>query len=733
MNIVREIEIQSELAKEINSKSTDSQKSYSADAPLTDPEKDEFNRYPFAQRIAQTIINRKDSNSLVLALYGKWGEGKTTVLNYISGELNKKLDIVTITFNPWRFLSETELLSSFYFVLANNLGQSLPTMKEKIGKWVEEYLPSATALFDRADLAKEVGSLLSKVKLEELRDRIGNMLIEEGKLVVVLMDDIDRLEKAEIHAVFRLIKLSANLKNLVYILAFDDEVVSDALQERYGTSNLEAGRNFLEKIVQVPIDLPSIEPQRLRDFCFSAIDTILNHCEIQLSDNEVQQFVMGFSSGIEIRLKTPRMAVRYANILLFSLPLVKGEVNIVDFLLIEAIRVFYPSAYEVISNNKDAFIGKGLIDFAGSQTDKKNFRYTIDQIFIDLEQKETEALRSLLASLFPRIQTIYGNTHYGSEWDVDWSKEKRVAADNYFNKYFLYSVPSGDVSDRDIDELLTNIENASVEELMEHISTLLSSQNAKNLIYKLNLVVERFSPEGSIKFAIILSSLGNRFPNPQQVFSFNTPFARAAMLIARLIGNLNTEEEKEKLAEKIMEVGQPISFSAEIIRWLKTDQSRYPNSITENDWKKLAEILTERISEQVSGGLSVFDEFPENAPWLLTLWSKYKSRDEVNQFLKMYIDKDQANIYKVLDCFVPTSYPMMGDSLPHKSNFERDQYNNIANIFDPSIIYSNLVKIYGNDLNSEEYPRSTEDPTIRIASQFMWLHKFVQAEMKEGN
>ena len=398
-HIVPKTEIQPEQAKEINSKSLDSQKSYSADSPLTDPEKDEFGRFLFAQRIAQTIINRKDSDNLVIALYGKWGEGKTTVLNFIEGELNKKPDIVTIKFNPWRFPSETELLSNFYFMLAKNLGQSLPTLKENIGNWIEEYLPSATALFDRADLAKEVGGLLSKVKLEELRNRIENMLIEEEKLVVVLMDDIDRLEKAEIQAAFRLVKLSANLKNLVYILAFDDDVVSDALQERYGTKNVEAGRNFLEKIVQVPIDLPSIEPQRLRKFCFSAIDAILNHCEVQLNDNEVQQFVMGFSRGIEIRLQTPRMAVRYANILLFSLPIVKGEVNIVDFLLIEAIRAFYPSAYDVIRNNKDTFIGKGLTDFTGSQIEKDKFRNTINQAFIDLEQKETEALKSLITSL----------------------------------------------------------------------------------------------------------------------------------------------------------------------------------------------------------------------------------------------------------------------------------------------------------------------------------------------
>src|SRR4030042_3548733 len=58
-----------------------------SDAPLVDSEKDEFNRGAFAQRIAHTISARKDASSIVVAVYGIWGEGKTSVLNFIRGEL----------------------------------------------------------------------------------------------------------------------------------------------------------------------------------------------------------------------------------------------------------------------------------------------------------------------------------------------------------------------------------------------------------------------------------------------------------------------------------------------------------------------------------------------------------------------------------------------------------------------------------------------------------------------
>lgn len=48
---------------------------------------------------------------------------------------------------------------------------------------------------------------------------IETILKEEQKRVVILIDDIDRLEKSEIHAVFRMVKLTADFKYTAYILA----------------------------------------------------------------------------------------------------------------------------------------------------------------------------------------------------------------------------------------------------------------------------------------------------------------------------------------------------------------------------------------------------------------------------------------------------------------------------------------------------------------------------------
>ncbi len=118
---------------------TKDETSYSSDRPITSKDEDKFNRWPFAERIADTIVRRTDTTSLVVGIYGIWGDGKTSVLNMMEDALKSSQGVILIRFNPWYFQSEEQLIRGFFATMADALGRSLPTKVEELGKILEKY------------------------------------------------------------------------------------------------------------------------------------------------------------------------------------------------------------------------------------------------------------------------------------------------------------------------------------------------------------------------------------------------------------------------------------------------------------------------------------------------------------------------------------------------------------------------------------------------------------------
>ncbi|MBU2901148.1 KAP family P-loop NTPase fold protein [Maribacter dokdonensis] len=327
-------------------------KNFSSDKPVENSEEDRFQRYGFSKRIADTIKQRDADEGIVIGIYGAWGEGKTSVLNFIQNELNQDETILQVSLNPWRYNDEETLIKNFLKKIAEVLGKELDSKKEKFGSFIERYGSFGSII--GKDLT-DVGKTLSNVDLEELKNRIDEFLKENKSKLVIFVDDIDRLDKQEIYSLFRLVKLTADFTNTTYILSFDEQMVASAIGDRFGAGNEKSGQNFLEKIIQVPLQIPQAQIAALKKYCFELVDKAINESELDLNEEEVQRFVSAFSHNVLLRLSTPRMAVRYGNSLSFAIPLLKGEVNHVDLMLMEAIKIFYPKHYEFIKNNSNYF------------------------------------------------------------------------------------------------------------------------------------------------------------------------------------------------------------------------------------------------------------------------------------------------------------------------------------------------------------------------------------------
>lgn len=78
--------------------------------------------------------------------------------------------------------------------------------------------------------------------------------------ILVVIDDVDRLPNDQIRLIFQLVNSVAGFPHMVYLLSYDKDIVARALDDVQG----RRGAEYLEKIIQVPFDMPPINKYRVR-------------------------------------------------------------------------------------------------------------------------------------------------------------------------------------------------------------------------------------------------------------------------------------------------------------------------------------------------------------------------------------------------------------------------------------------------------------------------------------
>lgn len=709
-------------------------KHLSPDKPIALKQDDKFQRYNFSQRIAQTIIDRAAEDCIVIGIYGAWGEGKSSVLNFIETELKSNSQVIVIKFNPWRYSDENSLLLQFFQTLAKSLNANLKTKKEKAGELLHKYgkfLNLDIPFFGNiGETVQSAGELLGEVDVETLKSRISEIIEENDRKIVVFIDDIDRLDKGEIHSIFRLVKLTADFSMTTYILSFDEKMVSSAIGERFGEGNQKAGENFLEKIIQVPLKIPVAQPDALKQFCFELIDKSLNPNNINLDEKEARRFVSEFTDCILVKLDTPRLAVRYGNTLSFALPLLYGEVNIVDLMLIEAIKIFYPNFYEFIKLNPHYFIGGYSERFSLTKDNEKikQIKEHFENLTKNYTKRQENSIRSLLEELFPKLKEAFENYSYSSESDLDWFKNKRIASTKYFNRYFTYSVIKGEISDIAFQNMINSVTNQEDEQNINVIRELVSSSSPETFMHKIRSSEEDFSWETSIQLAKSISKCSNIFPSKTtDIFTmgFGSPNSQAAIFIYQLIKKHTNKEEGFRLAEELHKEAQPFEFACELNKWFRSGETEELKVFNSQQYIDLGKSLLNRAQKEADG-IPIFIKFPENSSFIYSIWAE-TDKEELINYASILLDKNPEYSIRLLSAFTPV-IRSSAQPEPYQGNFSKEQFDYFTSMFDKEVIREHLLKIYkeeefeGFDINWEQH-RGPYQSDLNIVKQFFHWYK----------
>lgn len=654
---------------------------FNSDKPIYSKEYDRFDRYKFSSRIADTIAKRNTHDGLVIGLYGVWGEGKSSVLNMIENDLVTKDNILLVKFNPWRFKDEDTLILNFFKNLSSVLDRELNNQKELIGKILKGY-GNITSILG-LDLTK-VGETMSDASLDTLKGRVNKFLQESSKKVVVIIDDIDRLDKQELFALFKLIKLTADFTKTYYILSFDDDMVASAIGERYAEGNKSSGHNFLEKIIQVPLNIPQALPNSLLNYTLELLNDILKTNNIDLKE-ESSDVGYQISKNILPKIKTPRLAIRYANSLAFLIPLLSGEVNISDLILFDGLKLFYPRFYDFIKHNPDYFTESYENIYKRGPNDKKKeeFLQRVKNIGQGLSKNEQESVNDLLKHLFPITKEAFENYNY-SYGDHGWEKEKRIASKKYFNRYFLYSVPTGEISDLYFEDYINKLKRFDPKELERETIKLISGVKPQEFLSKISLYNNNLdSQKRKILIELICKFQKNLLDRESaQVTIFLNERSNIAITLSDLLAHESNYNERFNIAKKLIEACDEFEFSYELLRWYRSTKSQFGPFIADEDFPKLEETLLHRAlneSEQIQSNL--FQSHSDHIYTLLEMWHQV-SPDEVFNYIDKCMTEYDDFQEVIIDELTSDITSISGTSESYKTDFKRESYYALKKYYD---------------------------------------------------
>ncbi|KAA9133611.1 KAP family P-loop NTPase fold protein [Microbacterium caowuchunii] len=428
------------------------------------PDDDALDRGKFVQGL-ERVLNRLYGNkqSSVLSLIGSWGSGKSSVLSQLVSKLEQRPEgsqWITIPFNPWYYQDLASLQTGFFRELRSAVptGPSWRGVRESIAGLGRAVAPFGGLLsvvgFDGSKVIDGFSELIeSDQGVASQRRAAENALAKVDSPVLVVVDDVDRLDPPELLLLFKLIRLVGRLPNIHYLLAYDEMTLLDALSRTglVGADDPRRPIDYLEKIVQVRLDMPPVREEQLSTWVDSSLERLAQDHGLEFDDEASRRFSSAYFAHIRQRLATPRSIKRYlAQVDAFLAGLVE-EVDLVDFLIISWIRSAEPLVYRALIANRGRLLGDfstSSVEWArGNRDVSAEHQYWREMLEgARVSPENIEGVASLLGQLFPRFEHQWSKRNYSYRGDS--VGVTRIAHQHYFDRYFAFAVPAEDLPDQ---------------------------------------------------------------------------------------------------------------------------------------------------------------------------------------------------------------------------------------------------------------------------------------------
>lgn len=656
-------------------------------------ERDRLGFGEVAARIADAITDRASSDGLVIGLDGEWGSGKSSLLTLIQRELERRREEdrpTIISFRPWLVGNRDALLTSLFSELAEKIakvnltrGDATADTKLKAEQAAKTVRAFARALGRAGEVVEVAGELWAPAKyggkilkgirswaekdkegdttdLAALKDSIKIDLQELGHRFIVTVDDVDRLEPAEVIEVLRLVRSVADFPNVVYILCYDVDRLAEAIENG---ADIEEGERFLEKIVQLTVMVPKPEPFELRQWFADDLAPLIG----PLSDAAEERLKLVIDQEGGNLLRTPRSVVRTLDSIRFFWPAMRAEqIDVADLVWLQLVKDGAPALYRwtetyvasvaatsfgtaTVTEQTIAAREKDLVEAVGDGLlDDMMYRNFISEILPGLEARLGDGDE-------PPVRIHRGVDARDREAAIS---GRRLASPDHYRMYFGLIGPSHAVTQQGFDLFWAAVDDgpeAAAAVLLE-----LQGHQALGSLRKIDVLLERlrgmdealWTPARARSLLLALGTMMDeaerRAPPDRNII---TGLDRAQRLVPILLRRLDPDE-RGAVIDALFENGAALDWLTTLLRRETFAQGRYGDrKRPESEWY-LAPDELDRVSGLMIARYQAlsFDALASHRRpiSMLFAWSQAGDEDGPRALITKAAGTD-AGLIKVLD------------------------------------------------------------------------------------
>jgi hypothetical protein len=387
--------------------------------------KDLFDRSDTEDSILSIINSYSGPTPIIIGIKGVWGVGKTTMANSVCRRVDQKHYLVIDTVNAWGYKDEKSLTGAILGKIVEKIdfGISSSSAKRAINQFLSSVFSDVKPPF-----LKAIPSLLLEEDDDNLSiiNAINSYLKKNSLILIVRIEDFDRMKKDQILFVYQCVSSFLNLENVIYLLSFSEKPVMKALEDE----GIEP--QFLDKIINFSFVLFMPSEDGLSALYKKWLMNYLSFSPRNKHPNELDIIAKEWT----IVLPSMREFVLMLNqIRRFAFN--DNTIDLYDDILLQTLLIVDSDAYHFVRMNPDIFceaINAGefpdtesrYFGADGPQDRKKDF-----ETF--MKGRKSTNLRGIFYLLCPFLQGP-GETSYS---DIEKAKGRPITGARFMNKRYF--------------------------------------------------------------------------------------------------------------------------------------------------------------------------------------------------------------------------------------------------------------------------------------------------------